>query len=311
MLAPFSLVLSMPRAVVPARWQPAPARPRQVVAPQRVAYAADAGRALAFRAGDTNPTTMRTIRQLALALAAIALVAPAAHAQPSSVGSTQAAGNRRIDAGIRIPDARRDMAQHNVQRIDRALERTGRSWERLSRDEQSRLRRAFELLLPDKSLMTYALNDAQARAMVYLAFDDDDRYDRYGRGRGRDDYRDRDDDRPRSCSASVDRTSRDAGWINEAIAPLRRSSNASLSHERELQVLEGVEERARQMAVSTTRCGCPAARDRASDLLDLARSAAARHREGITRAWMTVGDDRLARIQQLAREVEREVLRCS
>ena len=260
---------------------------------------------------------MRTIRPLALALAATALVAQAALAQPTSVGSTQPAGGRRIDAGIRIPDARRDMAQQNIHRIDRALERTGRSWERISRDDQVRLRRAFELLLPDKSLMTYLLNDAQARAMVYLAFDDEDRYDRYGRGRGRDDYRgrdddrDRDDDRPRSCSASIDRTSRDAGWINEAIAPLRRSSHASLSHERELQVLEAVEERARQMAVSTTRCGCPAARDKASDLLDLARSAAARHREGITRAWMTVGDDRLARIQQLAREVEREVLRCS
>jgi hypothetical protein len=254
---------------------------------------------------------MRTIRQLALVAAA--LLAPfAAHAQPSSVGSTQTATNRRIDAGIRIPDSRRDMALANVQRIDRALERTGRSWERISRDDQVRLRRAFEQLLPDKSLTSYLINDAQARAMVYLAFDDDDRYDRDGRdgrGRGRDDYRD--DDRPRSCSASVDRVSRDAGWINEAIAPLRRSSRASLSHDRELQVLEAVEERARQVAVSTTRCGCPAARDKASDLLDLARAAASRHREGITSAWMTVGDDRLGRIQQLAREVEREMLRCN
>jgi hypothetical protein len=252
---------------------------------------------------------MRTIRQVVLA---VALLAPlAAHAQPSSVGSTQTATNRRIDAGIRIPDSRRDMALANVQRIDRALERTGRSWERISRDDQQRLRRAFELLLPDKSLTSYLLNDAQARAMVYLAFDDDDRYDRGGRGRGRDDDRYRDDDRPRSCSASVDRASRDAGWINEAIAPLRRSSRASLSHDREMQVLEAVEERARQMAVATTRCGCPAARDKASDLLDLARAAASRHREGITSAWMTVGDDRLARIQQLARDVEREMLRCS
>jgi hypothetical protein len=249
---------------------------------------------------------MRIIRQVVLAGALIAPCAPlaTAHAQPSTVG-TQTAASRRIDAGIRIPDSRRDMALSNVQRIDRALERTGRSWERISRDAQVRLRRAFEQLLPDKSLTSYPINDAQARAMVYLAFEDDDRYDRDGRGGGRD------DDRPRSCSASVDRASRDAGWINEAIAPLRRSSTASLSHARELQVLEAVEERARQMAVATTRCGCPAARDKASDLLDLARGAAARHREGITSAWMTVGDDRLARVQQLAREVEREMLRCS
>ena len=251
---------------------------------------------------------MRTIRQTVLA--ALLVIAPVAlHAQSTSTSS------RRIDAGLRIPDSRRDMAQPNVQRIDRALERTGRTWERLSRDDQSRLRAAFVQLLPDKSLMTYALNDAQARAIVYLALDDDDRYGRDGRdpydrtGRGRD--RDRDDDRPRSCSANVDRVSRDAGWINEAIAPLRRSSTASLGHDRELQVLESVEERARQIAVATTRCGCPAARDKASDLLDLARSAAARHREGITSAWMTVGDERLARIQQLAREVEREMLRCN
>lgn len=260
---------------------------------------------------------MRTLRPLALLAVALVAAAPlAANAQPSAVGGTQAAGGRRIDAGLRIPDARRDMAQQNVARIDRALERTGRSWERISRDDQVRLRRAFEQLLPDKSLLTYQLNDAQARAMVYLAFEDDrrwdDRYDdrygdRYGRGRGRDDDR---DDRPRSCSASVDRASRDAGWINEALAPLRCSSHAAPSHERELQVLEAVEERARQMAVSTTRCGCPAARDKASDLLDLARSATARHREGVTRAWMTVGDERLARLQQLAREVEREMLRC-
>ena len=249
---------------------------------------------------------MRTIRHALLA--AILVIAPIAlHAQSTS------AGGRRIDAGLRIPDSRRDMAQQNVQRIDRALERTGRTWERLSRDDQSRLRAAFIQLLPDKSLMTYALNDAQARAIVYLALDDDDRYgrdgrdpyDRDGRGHGRD------DDRPRSCSANVDRVSRDAGWINEAIAPLRRSSKANLGHDRELQVLESVEERARQIAVATTRCGCPAARDKASDLLDLARSAASRHREGITSAWMTVGDERLARIQQLAREVEREMLRCN
>ena len=242
-----------------------------------------------------------------LATLATALVAPL-HAQPT-VASTSPAASRRIDAGLRIPDSRRDMAQANVVRIDRALDRTGRSWERLSRDDQSRLRVAFTQLLPDKSLMTYALNDAQARAIVYLAFDDDDRDDRDGRdGRGR--GRDRDDDRPRSCSANVDRMSRDAGWIEDAIAPLRRSSRASLSHDRELQVLEAVEERARQLAVASTRCGCPAARDKASDLLDLARSAASRHREGITSAWMTVGDERLARIQQLAREVERESLRC-
>lgn len=146
---------------------------------------------------------MRTLRPLALLAVALVAAAPlAANAQPSAVGDTQAAGGRRIDAGLRIPDARRDMAQQNVARIDRALERTGRSWERISRDDQVRLRRAFEQLLPDKSLLTYELNDAQARAMVYLAFEDDrrwdDRYDdrygdRYGRGRGRDD--DRDDDR--------------------------------------------------------------------------------------------------------------------
>ena len=239
-----------------------------------------------------------------LATLATALIAPL-HAQPT-VADASPSASRRIDAGLRIPDSRRDMARANVVRIDRALDRTGRSWERLSRDDQSRLRIAFTQLLPDKSLMTYALSDAQARAIVYLAFDDED-HDRRGRGRDRDRY---DDDRPRSCAANVDRMSRDAGWIEDAIAPLRRGSRASLSHDRELQVLEGVEERARQLAVASTRCGCPAARDKASDLLDLARSAASRHREGITSAWMTVGDERLARIQQLAREVERESLRC-
>jgi hypothetical protein len=193
------------------------------------------------------------------------------------------------------------VSEANAWRLDRALERTGRSYVRLSSAERARLHETASLLLPGERLSRYALNDAQARAMVFLAFDDDDRGGRPGR--------DRDDDRPRACAASIDRISRDAGWIHQAIAPLRRASHASLGRERELEVLDAVEERARQVAVAASRCGPSAARDKAGDLLDLARGVAAKHRQGITSAWMSVGDDRLARLQALAREVEREALR--
>jgi len=225
--------------------------------------------------------------------------------------------SRRIDAGLRLPDVARAnrILEANAYRLDHALRRVDRAYARLTRAEHARLRGAFDALLPERSLATYPINDAQARATVFLAFEDDDRGRDCDRDRARDHDRDcddrgRNDDRPRACSANIDRISRDAGWINQAVAPLRRSSSSSLGHDRELAILESVEERARQVAVAASRCACPAARDKASDLLELARSATARHREGITRAWMTVGDERLARLQVLARDVEREALRC-
>jgi hypothetical protein len=269
---------------------------------------------------------------LSSALTLLALSAPPLGAQGTDrtvdridsaqvVGSRVESSSRRIDAGIRLPEVARAnrVLEANAHRLDRALRRVDRSYARLSRGEHARLRAAFDALLPERSLGTYPINDAQARAIVFLAFEDRDAD--WGRDRDRDRDcerhrdcdrdRDRDrDERPRSCSANIDRISRDAGWINQAVAPLRRSSSSSLGHDRELAILESVEERARQVAVAASRCACPAARDKASDLLELARNATARHREGITSAWMTVGDERLARLQALARDVEREALRC-
>ena len=303
---------------------------------------------LPFGVASTTPSIMRTIRRaipttiptravasghdtalVVLALLAavlVVLIAPLATlgAQPRVQPGVQVdsagvaamrtdASSRRVDDRVELPAIARAhrVTEYNAQRLDRALRRVGRSYARLTRAEHARLRSSFEALLPERSLQTYAINDAQARAIVFIAFEDraDDGY-----GDDCDRYRDsracRDDDRPRSCSASIERISRDAGWINQAVVPLRRASTANLGHDRELAVLEQVEERARQVAVAASRCACPAARDVAGDLLELARSATARHREGITSAWMTVGDDRLARIQQLARDVERQALRC-
>lgn len=323
-----------PRAVAPS-----PAVRTEVVAPQRVSEREHTAAPLPFgTASSTNPIMRTTGQTTAVAvhaarrlqacadlvtlLAVLALLATllamplGAQGTLDRIDSASVAGSRtassggRIDAGRRLGDVARvnRVLESSAWRLDRALRRVDRSYARLSRGEHARLRAAFDALLPERSLATYPINDAQARAIVFLAFDDRDDRDRDCE-RWRDCDRDR-DERPRACSASIDRISRDAGWINQAIAPLRRSSSASLGHDRELAILESVEERARQVAVAASRCACPAARDQAGDLLGLARTATARHREGITRAWMTVGDERLARLQALSRDVEREALRC-
>jgi hypothetical protein len=327
--------------------------PSQVVAPQRDGARDRPAAALPFGMPSTTRATMRpaahtsvtsvtsvttvvaarrlqTYADLLTVLAIVALLATLL-ALPLGAQSSGSAGrvddssilasrvessNRRIDAGMRLPEVARAnrVLESNAHRLDRALRRVDRSYARLTRAEHARIRAAFDALLPERSIASYAINDPQARAIVFLAFEDRDAgrdCDRY-RDRDCDGDRDRDDrdDRPRACSANIDRISRDAGWINQAVAPLRRSSSSALGHDRELAILESVEERARQVAVASSRCACPAARDKASDLLELARNATARHREGITSAWMTVGDERLARLQVLARDVEREALRC-
>ena len=252
---------------------------------------------------------LRPSRAASLLLAALVL-APALGAQPDVPTTVRTeSGSRTAEAtmrGPRLPDRALSISSDNVRRLDRALVRYRTSYARLSRNDRVRLHEAFEELVPGERLSRYPLNESQARAVAWLALADD----RGGwNGGGRDD--DRDDDRPRSCSANVDRISRDAGWIHQAITPLRRSSSASPSHAEALRTLEAIEERARAIAVSASRCTCTDARDRASDLLDMARAATQKHRESFVSPWMSIGDERLERMQALAREVERAALGCS
>lgn len=251
----------------------------------------------------------RSSRAASLLLAAL-ILAPALGAQPDVPTTVRTeSGSRTAEATVRaprFPDRTLAISSDNVRRLDRALARYRTSYARLSRNDRARLHEAFEELVPGERLSRYPLNESQARAVVWLALADD----RGGwNGGGRDD--DRDDDRPRSCSANVDRISRDAGWIHQAITPLRRSSSASLSHAEALRVLESIEERSRAVAVSASRCTCTDARDRAADLLDLARAATQKHRESFVSPWMSIGDERLERMQRLARDVERAALGCS
>ena len=252
----------------------------------------------------------RSSRAASLLLAAL-LLAPALGAQPDVPTTVRTeSGSRTAEATIRaprLPDRALAISSDNVRRLDRALVRYRTSYARLSRNDRARVHEAFEELLPGERLSRYPLNDAQARAVAWLALADE----RGGwGGGGRDDDRD-DDDRPKSCSANIDRISRDAGWIHQAITPLRRSAMTHLTHAEALRVLESVEERARAIAVSASRCTCTDARDRAADLLDMARAATQKHRESISSPWMSIGDERLERMQQLARDVERAALGCA
>ena len=232
----------------------------------------------------------RPIRALAarsallLVAGAIAALPLAAQRRDTAITSVESA-----DAALRTGGAVRVA---NIARLDVALAPHRWTWARLSTSQRREIDEAFDALLPGERMNRYRLNDAQARAIVFLAFGE------------------RCDGNGRSCAAAAVRVSSDALWIRDAVIPLRRAVRVRLSRDRELAVLVDVEARARSILLALARCDCSPARDRAEELREASRVALQRHRASSDQAWRSVGDDRLAQIQALASNLSREAARC-
>lgn len=232
------------------------------------------------------------------ALLAAVLVAGTAplHAQ----GATPSAAGREASLRARWQRGPRP-SPHTAHRLDEALRPYGLRWDSLDGSRRRELREAFEAVLPDARFATYDLNHTQARAIVFVALGAPDARDDAGEENGGERLR---------CARTARRVSDAAVWIDSAVAPLRRDSREIISRDRETALVDGIVEHAREAAIAASGSDCVEARDAAQALLDAARDVQHRFRESVVHAWMAVGDDRLAKLQELAAAAERAALGC-
>jgi hypothetical protein len=192
-------------------------------------------------------------------------------------------------------------ARLNLAQLDRALKPHLVTYSRLDAADRASIRRAFDDLIPGQRFAQYPINQSQARGIVYLALGPAEERDcDLGRRRG---------DRAR-CAAAVDSMGRDAGAIRDAITSMGRGGRRR-PHAEEVAAVRRMNDGAAAMVLGASSCGCPAARTDASALLERTREAVgAVSRSGLP-AWMTLGDQRIDRIAQLADGLERTFRRCA
>ena len=210
--------------------------------------------------------------------------------------------------------SRSRVVRTNLRTLDDALEAYRRSYEDLTDGERVEVRRAFTDILPNQTFTTYRLNAPQARAIVFLALGSADRGGRrcdYGRQpqpapvpvqAG-------EPDRPSWCTASLDTLSRDAAWIHTTILALSRSGAGRRAKTEELDDFKAMAERARDIVVTTPRCGCRLGDD-ADALLSSTREVLDAFAASSVPAWMTLRAEQVQRISKLSDAVERSLLRC-
>lgn len=195
-------------------------------------------------------------------------------------------------------------ARMNMGQLDRALEPYRTSYARLAAEDRTRVRQAFDDLIPDQRFSRYPISAPQARAIVYLALGPSER-------RGRDG----DCDGPRRrgggtrCDQAIDSLSRQAAWMHSSILAMGRSGNRR-PRDQELAALRTMSEQARAMVLGASGCGCPAARDESEALLTSTREAVDVYEGSSMPAWMSLGDQRVQRIARLSDSLERTFLRC-
>ena len=192
-------------------------------------------------------------------------------------------------------------ARLNLAQLDRALKPHLVTYSRLDAADRASIRRAFDDLIPGQRFALYPINQPQARGIVYLAL---------GPAEGRDcDAGRRRGDRAR-CAAAVDSMGRDAAAIRDAITSMGRGGRRR-PHAEEVAAVRRMNDGAAAMVLGASSCGCPAARTDASALLERTREAVgAVSRSGLP-AWMTLGDQRIDRIAQLADGLQRTFRRCA
>ncbi|MFN2563714.1 MAG: hypothetical protein ABR499_01715 [Gemmatimonadaceae bacterium] len=270
----------------------------------------------------TRFSTTSTLAAALLALSALptALAAQASAQTPSAAKST---ATITIEVDPWLVAWKREQSQPSQSRIVRAnlrqlngaLEPYRMSYEDLTEGERIEIRRAFGDLLPGQRFTTYRINAPQARAIAYLALGPVPR--------GRRDHREYarqpepapapvqtgEPARPSWCDAAVDTMSRNAAWIHTTILSLSRSGGPRRAKAEELDDLKSMAERARDIVISTPRCGC-AVGDDADALLTITREVVDAYAASSVPAWMTLRSEQVQRISKLSDSVERSLLRC-
>jgi hypothetical protein len=252
----------------------------------------------------------------------VLLAWPAAlDAQATAASKAPATVTIEIDPWLTVwkrETAQSRVARENLRKLDGALEPYRMSYRNLTDGERAELRAAFGNVLPGQRFTTYRINEPQARAIAYLALGParDRREHRCEYGR-RPDVREPEPvpvqtGEPRRaslCDAAIDTLSRDAAWIHTAILSISRSGGGHRAKAAELDDLRSMTERARQIVVTTPRCGCRTGDD-AEALLASTREAFDLVTASSVPAWMTLRSEHVQRISKLSDEVERSLLRC-
>lgn len=213
------------------------------------------------------------------------------------------------------PSSQSRIARTNLRQLDDALEPYRMSYTNLTDGERIEIRRAFGDVLPGQRFTTYRINAPQARAIAYLALGPAG-----SRREHRCEYSRRvepapapvqagEPTRPSWCDAALDTMSRNAAWIHTTVLALSRSGGARRPKAEELDDLRSMAERAREIVVSTPRCGCRTGDD-ADALLTSAREALDAVAASSVPAWMTLRSEQVQRISKLSDSVERSLLRC-
>jgi hypothetical protein len=267
---------------------------------------------------------LSTTSTLAAALFALSAAPGALRAQSPAPAPAKGSATITIEVDPWLVASRREqqaqssrsrIVRSNLRTLDAALEPYRMSYEDLTDSERMEVRRAFGDVLPGQSFATYRLNAPQARAITFLALGPAQR------GR-RDDRRCEvvvqppsapaqmgEPAQPSWCGAALDTMSRNAAWIHTTILSLGRSGGARRAKAEELDDFKSMAERAREIVVSTPRCGCRLGDD-ADALLSATREVLDAYAASSVPAWMTLRTEQVQRISKLSDAVERSLLRC-
>jgi hypothetical protein len=262
-------------------------------------------------------TRLSTTFTIAAALVALSAVPGTLAAQASAAGKSTATITIEVDpwmAAWKKESSQSRIMRANLRMLNDALEPYRMTYPDLTDQERSEIRRAFGDVLPGQRFTTYRLNAPQARAIAYLALGPAqrgrrDRRCEYVQERAPEPVQAGEPARPSWCDAALDTISRNAAWIHTTILSLSRSGGARRPKTEELDELRSMAERARDIVVSTPRCGCTMGDD-ADALLTSTREAVDAVAASSVPAWMTLRSEHVQRISKLADSVERSLLRC-
>jgi hypothetical protein len=257
-----------------------------------------------------------TTTTIAAALLAISTLPGALAAQASTSGRSTATITIEVDPWLAMwkkEQSQSRIVRANVRELNDALQPYRMAYPDLTDGERAEIRRAFGDVMPGQRFTTYRINTPQARAIVYLAI---------GPARGRREHRCEYSRQPEPapvqagepvhpawCDAALDTMSRNAAWIHTTILSLSRSGGARRPKSEELDELRSMAERARDIVVSTPRCGCTIGDD-ADALLTSTRQAVDAVAASSVPAWMTLRGEHVQHISKLSESVERSLLRC-
>jgi hypothetical protein len=263
-------------------------------------------------------TRFSTTSTIAAALFALSALPGALAAQAPSAAKSTTTITIAVDPWLvawKKDQSQSRIVRANLRALDGALEPYRMTYANLTDGERVEIRRAFDDVLPGQRFTTYRINTPQARAIAYIALGP-----ARGRGERRCEYSRQPDPapatvqtgepaRPSWCDAALDTMSRNAAWIHTTILSLSRSGGARRPKSEELDELRSMAERARDIVVSTPRCGCTMGDD-ADALLTSTREVVDAFAGSSVPAWMTLRSEQVQRISKLSDSVERSLLRC-